>query len=166
MLDYGPDGNKYRYKGEYPQKNDFYTYYVYKEGKLVFKFGFNCPEVTSDELDKFLGKKYPFPTTDIKRVFTELEKYFTVEKHFNKEVYDNEYELIMIESNKLMDQWSADVYEHYGVNPKSHVVQLAMSKAWEDGHSSGFGEVEMYFNNYLNFVEEIKQAIEKDKQND
>lgn len=166
MLDYGPDGNKYRYKGFYPQKNDFYTYYVYKEGQLVFKFGFNCPEVTLTELEKFSEgfiAHYYFHDLNVLQIFKQLEKHFIVEKSFNIEVYDHEYELIRIETNKLMNQWESDLYEYYGVDPKSHVVQLVMSKAWEDGHSSGFYEVENYFNKYLDLVEDIKQAIKKDK---
>ena len=163
MLDYGPDGNKYRYTGSYPQKNDFYTYYLYKEGQLVFKFGFNCPEVSSADLDTFLDKKFPFVYNNIQQVFTQLEKYFTVEKNFNIEAYNHEYELIRVETAKLHDMWEHDLYEHYGVDPKSHVVQLVMSKAWEDGHSSGFYEVEMYFDRYLEFMEDVIEAIKKDE---
>lgn len=152
-MDYGKDGNKYRNLDRYPTKQEYKAYHVYKAGKCVISFGYGF-DYAMDEL-KALCLENQFTYKDIPITCANLEK----KGYLIETIVHNDFkEAQAIFNNKsaaLVEQWNKDVYEHYGVDRHNPLVQIAMSKAYEDGHSSGYQEVEHYFDKYLDFIEEV-----------
>lgn len=154
MLDYGKDGNKYRYMGPYPNKSDYTVYYAYDKGKCVLTFGYG---INRDAMVSIAHQYHFFYFYDMAdaEYFRELKKYIpTIEVSIH-----DDYKLHFLKIREITDalekQWYTDIYEYYGVDPNSRLISLIMSKAYEDGHSLGFYEIETYFSDYLEFADDI-----------
>jgi len=69
------------------------------------------------------------------------------------------WEAYKAENDRLYDQFKKDLFEFHGVIsfPKK-VLDKAFSIAWDSGHSSGWNEIALYFNDLADL---IKLAAEK-----
>ncbi len=55
------------------------------------------------------------------------------------------------EINKINEAFKLALFKEYGVetNPKREQV---FSKAWEEGHSTGYDDVEIYFSDFVDLI--------------
>jgi hypothetical protein len=59
---------------------------------------------------------------------------------------------------EILGLWAAWLYETHGEGLPVEVLHLIYSKAWEDGHSAGLHEIEMYFVELVEFAEKVRAA--------
>ena len=54
-------------------------------------------------------------------------------------------------SHKITEEFKQALFKHYGVenNPKR---EKAYELAWEEGHSNGYSEVEIYFSDFVHLI--------------
>lgn len=66
-------------------------------------------------------------------------------------VYREQKELYDKEQRSLYDEFRKDLYEEYGVtgHPKA---DKCFSIAWEEGHSSGYNDVAIYFSRIVELI--------------
>ncbi len=55
------------------------------------------------------------------------------------------------EINKINEEFKLALFKEYGVetNPKR---EQAFDKAWEEGHSTGYDDVEIYFSDFVELI--------------
>ena len=169
MLSYGNDGNKYRYVGAFPSKEEYKVYYFYKQGKHLLTYGYGEP--SENEASKLLvissmlrdvGSSVRIGVEPLKVVMEELAKHYAVEVAIHPE-YKTAFERITALSAGLQERWYKDIYAHYDISPDDPVGQLVMSKAWEDGHASGLQQVDHYIDKYLDLVTEIAAVCDRSR---
>jgi hypothetical protein len=152
MLDYGDKGNKYRNTDPWPNKDDYKIYYVYKEGQCLLSFGYS--QCNDNKLAEFC-KENGFVHESYGKTYAILErKKFVVEMVIHEGYKAAEKEWTN-KANDLVQQWYDDVYKYYNLDKDNPIVKLIMSKAYDDGHSSGYQEVEHYVDKYLDFAGDI-----------
>ena len=61
---------------------------------------------------------------------------------------------------KISAEWNARVRAQYP-EVNDAVFALVSAKAWQDGHSSGHGEVEIYTSDYVDFAMQVIEAAAK-----
>lgn len=139
-------------KVPYPVKKDFKTFYLYKEGKCIFKgneqelfkspFSENCHSIIAIR-DKF-----------IMEVIVDTDAF----KKAIKAYYD--------EQQEIHDEFMQNVIEEEGFYPGLQGVNhLIFEKAWENGHSSGYDCVQSEFAELVGFAKEIIDIYEQEKIN-
>ncbi len=116
---------------EYPNREDFTTYYAYKGGKSKL-----------------------FQTRNEASEYSEI-----LEINFDKQAYDaaykKYYEIQHAASDKVIQAMKSEL--GYGDNEKdTKLFNLIYSKADEAGHSSGFDEI---YNYLLEFDDLVRRAI-------
>jgi len=119
-------------KTDYPNKNNYYTFYVYDKGVVLW----SGPNWEKDKAE--LREEYP--NALIQEVLDE-EAYRAHLKEYNDE------------SAKLHREFRDDLFEDYGVsdNPKRF---KCFELAWEHGHSSGLEEVYGYFGDLVVLIQD------------
>ena len=119
-------------KTDYPNKNNYYTFYVYDKGVVLW----SGPNWEKDKAEL----KEEYPNALIQEVLDE-EAYRAHLKEYNDE------------SAKLHREFRDDLFEDYGVsdNPKRF---KCFELAWEHGHSSGLEEVYGYFGDLVVLIKE------------
>lgn len=67
--------------------------------------------------------------------------------------------------SKALEAWKNDLYqENYTEYLNKDILDICYSKAYEDGHSSGYDEVALYMEEYCDMAESvIKSFIEQGK---
>jgi hypothetical protein len=170
MLDYGPDGNKYRYTGPYPDKSSFKVYHIYKGGKCLCSFGYGLTEevpyafMYDDE--KIILRNPSGFAPSARNILTlddvvRLKKLkFIVEEEVHPD-FEKAYKAIKDKSAALTEQWYKDIYKEYGLSPESPLTQKILGKAYEDGHSAGYQEVEGKLLDLLEFAEDVIKLVQK-----
>lgn len=157
-MDYGKDGNKYRNIDRYPTKQEYKIYHVYKNGKCVITMGYKCD--VENELNA-LCIENKFTHKDIPTTIANLEKRGYLIETIVHDDFIVAQRAFNIKSATLQQQWHDDLYEYYGVDKDNPVIQKILGKAYEDGHSSGFQEVENHFSELLDFVQDILVYVNK-----
>lgn len=61
---------------------------------------------------------------------------------------------------KIETEWRAYLYEEHGLGLPEAVLSILFSKAWEDGHSCGYYEVENYFSELCSMQAEINKITQ------
>ena len=119
-------------KTDYPNKNNYYTFYVYDKGVVLW----SGPNWEKDKAEL----KEEYPNALIQEVLDE-EAYRAHLKEYNDE------------SAKLHREFQNDLFEYYGVsdNPKRF---KCFELAWEHGHSSGLEEVYGYFGDLVVLIQD------------
>ena len=119
-------------KTDYPNKNNYYTFYVYDKGVVLW----SGPNWEKDKAEL----KEEYPNALIQGVLDE-EAYRAHLKEYNDE------------SAKLHREFRDDLFEDYGVsdNPKRF---KCFELAWEHGHSSGLEEVYGYFGDLVVLIQD------------
>jgi len=119
-------------KTDYPNKNNYYTFYVYDKGVVLW----SGPNWEKDKAEL----KEEYPNALIQEVLDE-EAYRAHLKEYNDE------------SAKLHREFRDDLFEDYGVsdNPKRF---KCFELAWEHGHSSGLEEVYGYFGDLVVLIQD------------
>ena len=119
-------------KTDYPNKNNYYTFYVYDKGECLWS-GFHWIKDKAE-------LKEEYPNALIQEVLDE-EAYRAHLKEYNDE------------SAKLHREFRDDLFEDYGVsdNPKRF---KCFELAWEHGHSSGLEEVYGYFGDLVVLIQD------------
>lgn len=71
--------------------------------------------------------------------------------YFSRKVNPVGREMYLSEERKLFNQFKQDLFDYCGVsdNPKR---ELLFSKAWESGHSSGYNEVAIIFDDMVELI--------------
>ncbi len=110
----------YEVSAKFPMKNDYFTFNIYKEGK-VLDVDLSREEAVSKYGQDF-RKKYLFDTS-----FKEAE-------------YNLAKQVFQTESNYKHNKFREDLFKYYGVenNPKK---ELLFNISWEHGHSEGLYSV-------------------------
>ena len=115
--------------GQYPDKNDFTTYYVYDSGKTMFS-----------------GSPAEF------RNYCEEHG---IPKTYEKVIDDNAWKAARTayndRSNVLEHQFKLDLIAEFGLtnNPKA---EKCFALAWNYGHSAGYSEVYNYFSELVELI--------------
>ena len=119
-------------KTDYPNKNNYYTFYVYDKGVVLW----SGPNWEKDKAEL----KEEYPNALIQEVLDE-EAYRAHLKEYNDE------------SAKLHREFRDDLFEDYGVsdNPKRF---KCFELAWEHRHSSGLEEVYGYFEDLVVLIQD------------
>lgn len=119
-------------KTDYPNKNNYYTFYVYDKGVVLW----SGPNWEKDKAEL----KEEYPNALIQEVLDE-EAYRAHLKEYNDE------------NAKLHREFRDDLFEDYGVsdNPKRF---KCFELAWEHGHSSGLEEVYGYFGDLVVLIQD------------
>ena len=119
-------------KTDYPNKNNYYTFYVYDKGVVLW----SGPNWEKDKAEL----KEEYPNALIQEVLDE-EAYRAHLKEYNDE------------SAKLHREFRDDLFEDYSVsdNPKRF---KCFELAWERGHSSGLEEVDGYFGDFVELIQD------------
>ena len=119
-------------KTDYPNKNNYYTFYVYDKGVVLW----SGPNWEKDKAEL----KEEYPNALIQEVLDE-DAYKA-----RRQEYD-------VESAKLDREFQNDLFEDYGVsdNPKRF---KCFELAWEHGHSSGLEEVYGYFGDLVVLIQD------------
>ena len=119
-------------KTDYPNKNNYYTFYVYDKGVVLW----SGPNWEKDKAEL----KEEYPNALIQEVLDE-DAYKA-----RRQEYD-------VESAKLHREFQNDLFEDYGVsdNPKRF---KCFELAWEHGHSSGLEEVYGYFGDLVVLIQD------------
>jgi hypothetical protein len=120
-------------------------------------------------MDKY-ENKMPYPERIKKPVISrnptaeEAEKYASDLRNYEKEMvsYNAARASYSAEGVRLEECFKNDLFLEYvktdgdeisdDVRKKAEVIY---AKAWEDGHSSGFSEVEIYFSNLVDFARDL-----------
>lgn len=85
--------------------------------------------------------------------------YPSTASHPNKEERKNARDTYYTKRGELEKQWREWLDSTYAAHLPSPVRGLIFSKAWEDGHSSGYYEVESKYEEYADFVDEVNLAM-------
>ena len=119
-------------KTDYPNKKNYYTFYVYDKGVVLW----SGPNWEKDKAEL----KEEYPNALIQEVLDE-EAYRAHLKEYNDE------------SAKLHREFRDDLFEDYSVsdNPKRF---KCFELAWERGHSSGLEEVDGYFGDFVELIQD------------
>ena len=122
-------------KTDYPNKNNYYTFYVYDKGVVLW----SGPNWEKDKAEL----KEEYPNALIQEVLDE-DAYQAHRKEYNDE------------RGKLHDEFVDDLFENFNVtgNPKRF---KCFELAWEKGHSNGLEEV---YNEFYDLVELIRTPKE------
>lgn len=115
----------------YPNKADFTTYFGYKAGNPLGTFPDRDAAVKAGAV--------------------------TIEKNFDKDGYEVARTAYRNHEKMMGDEWRRSVRAEYPeVNDK--VFELAMAKAWSDGHAYGHGEVELHLADEIEFALKVIAA--------
>ncbi len=141
----------------YPQKKEFTTLYVYHRGTvLAIINATNIVEEATildaklEELGIAVGNKgLPENISELPQKLFSLG--VVVEKVVNTDVYrmaKDGHDTII---RARVSEWKKELYEYYGVtdNPKADAVY---EKAYDRGHSYGYGEVSSSFGNLVDLI--------------
>lgn len=143
-------------KAPYPQRGDFDRYrVVYPDGEIV-------EGKTKEDLER-LGHLGGLPTklnqaivVAIGEVEGIIIQWSTGEEEYVKATYAyNE------QHSLLRKQFRKDLKAHYLFDALEEYDDIIYSKAWEDGHAGGFGDVACHYEEMVNFVEEIVKIANK-----
>lgn len=66
-------------------------------------------------------------------------------------------EIIGLKEDVLRKRWISYLKETYGDGIYPGALGLIYQKAWSDGHSAGFQEVEYFFEDLCNFYRELRE---------
>lgn len=141
----------------YPNKREFTTLYVYYRGEVIATIDTTNIAITATILDARLeelgidvGSKGL--TENIDKLPGELSTLgVTVEKAVNTEAFKHAQEQYRGIIGERIDEFRKELYEYYGVtdNPKADAVY---DKAYDRGHSAGYGEVSSYFGDLVDLI--------------
>jgi hypothetical protein len=116
----------------YPRKQDYITYYVYNEGKVITK-------TVGYEKSKTL-LKYEYPGAVIQEIL-------------DKKAFEEHQRQFDEELQSRLEEFKNDLYEEFGVsdNPKRH---KAYEYAWENESSYGLSKVHEVFGQLVELIED------------
>jgi len=119
-------------KTDYPNKNNYYTFYVYDKGVVLW----SGPNWEKDKAE--LREEYPNAL---------------IQEVLDEDAYKARRQEYDVESAKLDREFQNDLFEDYGVsdNPKRF---KCFELAWEHGHSSGLEEVYGYFGDLVVLIQD------------
>lgn len=132
------DEKEHRNRDPFPSRRDFQKVFFYSQGKCFgpFKPG-DCSDFEKD-------KKY------FKEVITDEDALKEATKAWRKK------------DCALKEKYKTELFAICGHN-NTRINEKLWSKAWEDGHSSGYNEVEMIFTDLVDLVDEILKLYDEDK---
>ncbi len=126
------DKTKHDNNDKYPNKEDFTTYFVYSKGKVILN------GVPKSEYVEWKNKN--------------KEGSFIHENIFDGEKF-KEYRAKWHEKqNDLHKKYKDELFAYYGNSPFNDIIY---SRAYEEGHSTGYEEIENIFYDLHCFVNEI-----------
>ena len=122
------DFDNYVNKKEYPIRRNYIKHIGYKNGEVVF----------TTEVGVEPTKEQVALSSVIEKIFDDNNYYAMLSEYRNEE-------------NRLYEAFKHDLFEEYGVkdNPKRDKL---FNLAWEEGHSSGYYEVENYFSELVDLI--------------
>lgn len=161
MLSY--DKDRFKIELPYPHKSDYDTFYVYQRGKVLIdggnvndliNFANTCQNETIDK--------------DFKSRQGAIEYLknagYSIESVNNGDAY----KAARTEYNRQLNEkdiaWRKELSEHYGLDIINDPVgQILIAHAWEDGHSSGYQEVDNCLDGYITLLDDILKVINASK---
>lgn len=122
----------YKNELEYPKKQDFQKVFVYSKGKVV-ENGLDRSTIGDEMIKAWRAAGN------------------TVEISDDPTAYRAATQAYGQETARLEAQFRADLTDEYGMtgHPKA---DLLFSKAWQMGHSAGYGEVASYYDDLVDLV--------------
>lgn len=139
-------------KVPYPIKNNFKTFYIYKEGKCIFK---------GNEQELF---KSPF--SENCHSIAAIRDKFIMEEIVDTDAFKKAMKAYNDEQKEIHDEFMQNVIEEEGFYPGLEGLNhLIFEKAWENGHSSSYDCVQSEFVELVGFAKEIIDIYEQEKIN-
>jgi len=139
-------------KVPYPVKKDFKTFYLYKEGKCIFK---------GNEQELF---KSPF--SENCHSIAAIRDKFIMEEIVDTDAFKKAMKAYNDEQKEIHDEFMQNVIEEEGFYPGLEGLNhLLFEKAWENSHSSGCSSVQSEFVELVGFAKEIIDIYEQEKIN-
>ena len=116
----------------YPNKEDFGRVFVYHKGKVIVN-GVKREDIPDIDMVKYRSAGY------------------TVENEFDKEGYRKAQRAYRAETSRLEEEFKTDLFDEHGVtdHPKA---QKVFALAWEHGHSAGYSEIAIYFDDFVELI--------------
>ena len=141
----------------YPTKEDYARIYVYFRGNVLANITTGNIGEEAKRLDEYLATQDIHTgimglSHNFSKIKVELKKLgLTIETDIDQDALSyakNEYGAAI---SKRIDAFRKELYEYYGVtdNPKADAVY---DKAYDHGHSAGFGEVAAYFGDLVDLI--------------
>jgi flagellar biosynthesis/type III secretory pathway protein FliH len=120
----------------YPSKRDITIVKAYSEDACIYD-----------------GPKHAF---DIKN-YPKGTVYYTV---VEESAYRKACEDYKAEEGRLADKFKADLFAENNLEA-DEAANEAYRLAWEEGHSNGFSEIAIYFNDLANLIHKAREGYEK-----
>lgn len=81
-----------------------------------------------------------------------------VRQNENSRLYPKDYAVRRIENEKIKHEMKDDVADYFGFGELSDAIKVQLfAKAWEDGHSGGYIDVAMAYQDLLELADFIKK---------
>lgn len=139
-------------KVPYPIKNNFKTFYIYKEGKCIFK---------GNEQELF---KSPF--SENCHSIAAIRDKFIMEEIVDTDAFKKAMKAYNDEQQEIHDEFMQNVIEEEGFYPGLEGLNhLIFEKAWENGNFSSYDCVQREFVELVGFAKEIIDIYEQEKIN-
>ncbi len=118
----------------YPDRREYTGVFVYDKGKLVWQGGLNDYSLVLESL------KRNHPN-------------YVMQKFVNEESYKEQRTKWNVENARLHTEFKEDIFGEFGVqnHPKRERV---FELAWDRGHSSGFSEVYLVFEELVELIKD------------
>lgn len=122
---------KYTTKVQFPSMEQYTTFFVYKQGLVIFE----------GDAEAFTRLKHTFGKNPV------------VEKVFDTEKLNAARQLYSEDQDRLERLFKEHLFTEHGVldNPKRH---KCFTMAWDYGHSAGYGEVASYFDTLVDLIKD------------
>jgi hypothetical protein len=122
----------------YPNKRNFIKYYGYRKGENLGLF---------DSVSE-----------------AEKAGALTTEKHTDDEGFQAKKKEFQDHQNKILSEWMERLREHHS-EVSSAVFDACYAKAYEEGHSNGYYEVELKLHHEVEFAEKIIRISKEESKN-
>lgn len=131
MLDYKKNKDRYTNKVEPPSISQFTTYNCYKNGQVV-------------------ATNVNFATA-----IKHQKNGCAIEDVVDEKAYKKAYKKYRNGALEAEQRWKKDLEKEYKISLSDPVIKCIFEKAWDEGHSNGYQEIEYYFVEYLELVEYV-----------
>ena len=107
----------------------------------------------------YYNTKVPYPKKEDFKDIHKCDKCEHIHHVFDKDGYHKAVNDYHKENNRMYELFKQDCFKYYGIenNPAREVI---FSKAWEEGHSSGFSEVANCMSDIIDFVERCIKEVQ------
>tara|TARA_B100002019_G_C20969393_1_gene450324 strand:+ start:192 stop:656 length:465 start_codon:yes stop_codon:yes gene_type:complete len=139
---------------KYPRKEDFYTYEIYNAETMEQVNTDSDVEINKAYVESVLGQRI----SSSKKVYSNDD--VIVKVLFNEDAYKSSQAQYGNESQKRMEEFKQELFNLYGSDSNQELNEVVFSRAWQEGHSGGLYEVQIEFEELMEFADEVQKATQ------